>query len=83
MGFCILNTSLKNHIRHLRLKQTITSMDSDAYGRSINIALALALALAIALALALALEAACAAHTLLTLVDVGLEVHMIGKLVAA
>ena len=48
-------------------------MACDAKRASINIALALALAL----------EAACAAHTLLTLVDVGLEVHMIGKLVVA
>lgn len=50
-------------------------MACDAKRASINIALDLALALA--------LEAACAAHTLLTLVDVGLEVHMIGKLVVA
>lgn len=52
-------------------------MACDAKRASINIAIALALALA------LALEAACTVQTLLTLVDVGLEVHKIGKLVAA
>ena len=49
-------------------------MACDAKRASINIAIALALALA------LALEAACTAQTLLTLVDVGLEVHEIAKL---